>query len=342
MSNATPPHDLFSFLKQSSDEIQAEYERIVARSANDPGTAGDEGEENWRKLFSDWLPPAYRVVTKGCILFPDGALSPQIDVVVLNPEYPRGLAEAGKKVYLAGGVLAVFECKLTLRSSHFKEAFACSRFLAEKSRKRWGSPYRELHKPMLHGLLAHSHEWTAPASQPAENVSRGLRTALEGLDHPRSMLDVVCVSNLGTWTAFKTYVMGSTHMDQEHNRFVWQPMFVPFLHALYGEHRQSRNVDGNTPFTNVGALVVYVLTRLGRERPDLRPIADFFHSVPGLAGDAIGTARDWPFTDVFSDPVREAIDLLRSRDPQAAPLLLTNGIETRRDFWSEWNSVFGW
>jgi len=40
------------------------YERITRRSAEDPGTAGDQAEENWAAFFRDWLPPSYPIVTK--------------------------------------------------------------------------------------------------------------------------------------------------------------------------------------------------------------------------------------------------------------------------------------
>jgi hypothetical protein len=159
-------HDLFDFLEQSSNEIQAEYDRITRRSNQDPGTAGDEGEENWKTLLGRWLPPTYQVVAKGRIIFYNGSTSPQIDVLVLSPEYPGGLASAGKKLYLAGGVLAAFECKLTLRQNHLSEAFETSRAITDGMPSRWGSPYRELHRPPIYGLLAHSHEWKDPQSQP--------------------------------------------------------------------------------------------------------------------------------------------------------------------------------
>src|SRR5580692_5249368 len=101
-----PVHELFDFMRQASDEIQAEYARIVKRTAEDPGTAGDEGEENWRAVLQHWLPPYYRVVTKGRIINPQGEATPQMDVLILHPAYPAGLVS--KKLYLAGGVLAAF------------------------------------------------------------------------------------------------------------------------------------------------------------------------------------------------------------------------------------------
>ena len=40
-------HDLFDFMSQISQEMALEYERIQKRATEDPGTAGDQGEENW-------------------------------------------------------------------------------------------------------------------------------------------------------------------------------------------------------------------------------------------------------------------------------------------------------
>jgi hypothetical protein len=39
-------HDLHNFMRQISTEMSAEYDRIRMRATEDPGTAGDQGEEN--------------------------------------------------------------------------------------------------------------------------------------------------------------------------------------------------------------------------------------------------------------------------------------------------------
>ena len=111
-------HDLHDFMSQISNEMSAEYDRIQKRASEDPGTAGDQGEENWAELLRDWLPRNYEVVTKGRIISQDGKTSPQIDVLVLNGAYPRKLL--GKKLYLAAGVAAAFECKTTLKANACK------------------------------------------------------------------------------------------------------------------------------------------------------------------------------------------------------------------------------
>ena len=58
-------NDLHDFMVSATHEMQSEYERIQKSSKEDPGTAGDQGEENWAALFRDWLPPNYHIVTKG-------------------------------------------------------------------------------------------------------------------------------------------------------------------------------------------------------------------------------------------------------------------------------------
>src|ERR1700674_2051504 len=56
----TLPHELFQFFHQAATEMQGEYVRIHNRAKEDPGTAGDEGEENWSQFLINWLPATYR------------------------------------------------------------------------------------------------------------------------------------------------------------------------------------------------------------------------------------------------------------------------------------------
>jgi hypothetical protein len=126
-------HDIHDFLVSAQRDIQEEYERILKRATEDPGTAGDQGEESWATLLRNWLPSYFHIVTKGRILCENGYASPQIDVLVLHPSYPKVLLD--KKLYLAGGVAAAFECKTTLKSAHVKEAIGNSCKYKEKPAK---------------------------------------------------------------------------------------------------------------------------------------------------------------------------------------------------------------
>ena len=121
MNDNGKSHDLFDFMEQISREMASEYSRIQKRATEDSGTAGDQGEENWAELLKDWLPSSYTVVTKGRIISHDGRTSPQIDILVLKSSYPKKLES--KKIYLAAGVAAAFECKVTLKSQHITGSY---------------------------------------------------------------------------------------------------------------------------------------------------------------------------------------------------------------------------
>lgn len=134
-------------------ELASECERIRARSVEDPGTAGDESEEVWAELLRQWLPEDYTVVTKGRVLAADGSAGPQVDILILCPGYPKRLLT--KKLYLSGGVTAVFECKNTLTAKHITDAFERAAKVNALSGKRIGTPFAELVPPIGFGLLAH-------------------------------------------------------------------------------------------------------------------------------------------------------------------------------------------
>jgi len=88
-------HDIHDFVRKAQGDLQAEYLRIRKRATEDPGTAGDQGEENWAALLREWLPDYFQVVTKGRILTDSGYASPQIDVLVLYPSYPKSSLLSG-------------------------------------------------------------------------------------------------------------------------------------------------------------------------------------------------------------------------------------------------------
>jgi hypothetical protein len=188
-------NDLHEFLRRESERIAAEYARIAERVKEDPGTAGHQGEGNWLELLRNWLPHNYQIVTKGRIMGPTGETSGQVDVLVLSPSYPKALINT--KLYLSGGVVAAFECKITLRPEHITRFFENCVAIKRLASRSYGTPYRELQSPIIFGLLAHSHAWTAPGSTPAANVAgaidecdaRYVGTAFE-------MPDLICLSDV--------------------------------------------------------------------------------------------------------------------------------------------------
>lgn len=283
-----PDHDLHTFMAQITNEIGSEYDRIYARAAQDPGTAGDEGEENWAGLFKQWLPPSYHVETKGRLIGHDGRMSPQIDVVVLKPAYPKKLLE--KKIWLAGGVAAAFECKTTITAAHVTASVTrCAEF-KNLYAAREGSPRTELRSPLIYGLLAHSHSWNGEKSEPIANIERALFSKMSAATHPRFEIDVLCVADLATW--FSTFV---TRYET-----AWKPDLAGIFGASCGPmtsmNRSSADSESQqASFRPVGALLNDVTRRLAWADPSVRDIADYFGRT-NLGGSSSGRLRPWPLS----------------------------------------------
>ena len=294
MSDQEKKHDLFDFLSQISVEMASEYDRIQKRATEDPGTAGDQGEENWAALLRDWLPPTYQIVTKGRIISHEGKTSPQIDVLVLKSSYPKKLLD--KKVYLAAGVAAAFECKVTLRASHITEAIKNCVEIKNLFPDRKGSPYKELHSPIVYGLLAHSHNWKGKKSTPLKNIENKLLKEDQKLvDHPIRALDLVCVADLATWVLFKMTFFGPKQFKD------WQkmvPNYGPSGSATTGYIGHTKNVNQVSHFTPVGAMISYLSQKIAWENHEYRSLADYYR-ITNISGSGQGSMRKWS-ADIYS------------------------------------------
>lgn len=317
-------NDLFDFMAAATNEMADEYERIQKRAAEDPGTAGDQGEENWATLLRRWLPSYFHVVTKGRILSHQGIASPQVDVLVLSPAYPKHLLD--KKLYLAGGVEAAFECKTTLKAEHIAKSLKNASEIRAHLPERTGTPYRELVSPVIYGLLSHSHSWKSANSTPIENITDNLiRGTIEHTKHPREMIDLVCIADLATWSAHKFTFIGPS---QHHN----DPQGWEVLKPMYGEHGcatssyvcSSFSTENQADhFTPVGSMLGSLFRLLAWEHQDIRKIDQYFRS-SNLLGSGAGQQLPWS-TDIYSDEIRDRVE----------KGYLTNGVP-----WSEWSMHF--
>ena len=297
-------HDLYDFMQQLSDEMAAEYNRIRKRTTEDPGTAGDQGEENWAELLRGWLPRTYEVVTKGRIISQDGRTSPQIDVLVLKDIYPEKLLN--KKLYLAAGVVAAFECKTTLKAEHIEKAVKTCVEIKNLYPVREGTPYKELHAPIVYGLLAHSHSWKGTNSTPEDNIRRKLlESDILHASHPRESLDLICVADLVTWTLFKKAL---------YKPIPGIPGYQSLLYSIYGANGSVETTyiehgpphDGQTGRnTPIGNLISSLSGRIAWEDPALRALAEYYRYT-GIAGGGRGRQRPWPIS-IYSEKVRLGI-----------------------------------
>ena len=315
-------HDLYDFMSQISNDMESEYKRIQKRATEDPGTAGDQGEENWATLLRDWLPATYEVVTKGRIISHEGKMSPQIDVLVLKDSYPRKLLS--KKVYLAAGVAAAFECKVTLVASHIKDAIENCVKVKSLFPARKNSPYKELHSPIVYGLLAHSHSWKGEKSTPIENIENKIIAEDKiHVDHPRKLLDLLCVADLAAWSSSILTFVGPNQIPFPY----WSQnasIYGPTGSAITTYIGHSKSCDNQVEhFTPVGVLVSYLSQKLAWEYPEHRSLADYYLGT-NIGGSGRGAMRMWD-VDIYTQEIR-------SRIQQG---LLSNGSR-----WDEWSLVF--
>lgn len=295
-------NDLQQFFDTTMREINEEYHRIQRRAAEDPGTAGDQGEENWATLLRDWLPATFQIVTKGRIITPDGTASPQIDVLVLRPEYPRNLLD--KKLYLSSGVLAAFECKITLKARHIEEAVKTAKFLRKSLKlEKETTPFKELHSPITYGVLAHSHSWKSKGSTPLDNIERKLSECdFNYTTHPSEMVDIICIADLACWVPSKIVYIGP-------NQKSWSPEFE----EIYGFRETtttsyinfSKEENHNRYFSSIGTLIATLYRKFGWENESIRGLADYFTQV--IFSNGKGFQRHWDFNSVFSDELKKKI-----------------------------------
>ena len=289
-------HDLYDFMQQVSDEMAAEYDRIQKRATEDPGTAGDQGEENWAELLRDWLPSTYKVVTKGRIISQDGRTSPQIDVLVLKDVYPKGLLN--KKLYLAAGVAAAFECKTTLRTADIEKAVKTCAEIKNLYSAREGTPYKELHAPIVYGLLAHSHSWKGNNSTPENNIARKLETSDRShVRHPREGLDFLCVADFGTWVFAKMPFMKGVYTSPAFPNGSAQTCYLGYTISLENQLKH---------FTPIGVFIFKLLRQFAWENPVWRDLGDYYLSI-GAHGTAKGNVRFWP-TSIYSEKIRRYVE----------------------------------
>lgn len=313
-------HDLHHFMRQISNEMAAEYERISMRTTEDPGTAGDQGEENWAELLREWLPRNFEVVTKGRIIGTNSDTSPQVDVLVLKGSYPRKLLD--KKLYLAAGVAAVFECKTTLKAAHLTAAAETCARVKKLYPSRTGSPYQELHSPVVYGVLAHSHSWKGENSAPEENVERSLLAAdRTHANHPREQLDLVCVADLATWVLHHVAFIGP-HQVRDWSEM--EKIYGPSGSAMSSYVGHTRDADRQIEeFTPIGTLVSALSQKLAWEEPSLRSLADYYR-LTNIAGAGGGDRRNWP-SSIYSEEIRARVEASQLSSGKA---------------WDEWHVVF--
>lgn len=313
---------LFEFIRRASQSMQDDYNTIQTWAKEDPGSAGDQGEENWATLLRQWLPSTFHIVTKGRIIGYDGTMSPQIDIVILKPEYPKGLYDSRQKIFLACGVLAAFECKLTLNQSHIKKFFENSIKIKSLVEKKEGTPYDELHSGILYGLLAHSHSWKRNNTKVQEHISKSLFNELDKtVTSPLLMPDLVCVANLCYWNNVILPYIGPSYNVQ----------WTEELKQKYGENGSCvayyvhQNINDKYVYP-IGGLLQSITTKLAWYCEGLCSLSDYYAKI-NIGGSGEGIGKSFDIAQIYSGNVKN--DILHGR--------LVTGVHSK---WHKWSMIF--
>ncbi len=298
-------NDLVDFMYTTTKEIASEYERIQKRSKDDPGTAGDQGEENWAEILRNWLPKDYQVVTKGRLMNAGGLTSPQVDIIVLKPFYPEYLLN--KKLYLTAGVVAAFECKNTLKGEHITKLVKTSikiRSLLPSYGGHYGNYTKELNSPIIYGLLSHSHIWKSSSANTEEIIGKRLLSADEEyVKHPRECIDIICVSDLATWYSFKSPM--SLAASKEWPPPKGLPSWVKIPTAGYSIVNNDLLKNKLTP---IGVMLANLYSKLAIYDTRLKDFSYYFSVVIGGSSTVIANSRKYGY-DIFSDDAKQDLEL---------------------------------
>ena len=323
-------HDLFSNMERLSQNMSFDYKDIRNRFAKDkiPIIAGKTAEQVWCKVLKGLLPPLYQVIPNGRIISKSDCTSPEIDILVVKGEHPPQLLE--QNIFLASGVAAAFEVKLTLESKHIQESFDRCKKVKSLCSSRFGTPYKELQSPIIYGLLALSHSWKKPSSRPDELIAKKFKFYESVYDlgwHPRDFIDIVSVADLNTWSIRKIIYHHSIKRkitwpdgSKEDGSIAFSPkaapdismLHNPFIDISYRDISYERKAEEKPTYSMIGFHANF-MNLLAWEDKSVREIAKYYRSAlsdppgsrsfpPGRKGFSI----DWDYTTTLSEHVRNA------------------------------------
>jgi len=170
------------------------------RNVRHPTAKGDASEQNWLKMFCDYLPRRY-CAEKAFVVDSTGRLSEQIDVVIFDQQYSPFLFNQDGTFYVpAESVYAVFEAKPVLTKPMLK--YAAAKAASVRKLKRTSAPIRYAagkyrpRKPfnIIAGVLAGESGWKV------SSFPSGVSSALKELS-AQERINLGCVLGGGAFDA---------------------------------------------------------------------------------------------------------------------------------------------
>lgn len=195
-------------LMTSQDAMQHQYDFLQTVVGSDPGTAGKECQDVFRRFLQDYLDPEIEVIMDGRIFLGGDIESPQPDLILV-----KGMPPVASRSYVpVQFVIAAFEVKLTLVAGHLKKIHETAQKL--RLHHRTGTAREELVSPIVYGVLALSSKLT-PATRKKLSRSLVINEAectrllkkLENLGpppHPAKSIDLLLVADAFSLVASKT------------------------------------------------------------------------------------------------------------------------------------------
>ena len=199
---------------------------------------------------------------------------------------------------------AAFECKITLKASHVREAVKTAADIRRNLPQSTGSPYKELNSPIIYGLLAHSHSWKGQKSQPLDNIETALwESDAKNVEHPIQCIDLITVSDLAHWQSLKFVFLSPVweHYNEELAKVYGKDGsgISSYACAAIGAERQKDY------FTPIAALLAGLFSKLSWTFKDMRGLDWYFRRV-NMMGSGEGRRRLWPIT-IYSEGIRSRV-----------------------------------
>ena len=305
--------------RRRRDNRTAEFNYIQERSAEHLTNMTNNGEQSWAKLLRGSLPPTYEVVTKGRIISRDGRISQRVDVLVLR--HARSDKLRDRNLYSADCVAAAFDCKPTLSIEHIVRAMKACTEIKRLYPTRVGTPYRELHAPIIYGVLARSYSWKGEGTKPESDIEKVLSASDSAyILHPRECLDLLCVANLGTWKIVK--VLTPLALVSHHKAQMRSVLRSGFTLQTAYMMAQSAHKNQSSHFTPTGSFIFNLSRKLAWEDSRLGDMSRYYR---GMRMERLGLGKPRPWNFSFSKAV---VRQLRN-----------HGLNF--DDWSEWSVASG-
>lgn len=190
---------------------------------------------------------------------------------------------------------------------------------------RIGNPFDELHQPPYFGLLAHSYH----RKKKGANGQRKLFDYISEYettycDHPREMLDIICIADIATYTLTKTVCVGP-HTSEDVKRLFQDYDVEEGVETCYLGHAEIPDSVYDVKGDLFGTLVFEITTAMAYEDQSLRTFADYLGRVGVYGG--IGRPVFWD-SSVLSEPVLKRLAVEGYTEPY------------KHNTWPKWAEAF--